>query len=171
MNKDAAGWLETGRYYVIYNCSGLGCAGGNGTVFPESGVGGNFVAWMGSKTDSGVSELYRAISFPVGTTKIQVLVDINFQTKSTGTMNSDYFQVRLVDSNQAQIGAPLASFSNANAQTANAAAWTKDGINAVRDVSALAGTAVFLKFWVSVDNSNRSDFFFDNVRVIATVCK
>ncbi|MEI9935877.1 MAG: hypothetical protein WDO69_01505 [Pseudomonadota bacterium] len=169
----ANGWLETGNYYIIYQCGSGGCTGSNGATLPEPpiSVGGAFIAWTGSKFDSGETELYRAISFPVGTTKVQLLVDTNFQTKSTATTNHDYFEVRLLDSNLAQIGAPLAALSNANAQTGTAHAWTKDGINVTRDASALAGKAVFLMIWTSVDTTLRSDFFFDNVRVIATVCK
>ncbi|MEI9948094.1 MAG: hypothetical protein WDO74_03735 [Pseudomonadota bacterium] len=47
--KTAAGWLESGAYYVIYNCSGSGCSGGNGLPFrnPPASVGGTFIAWTG----------------------------------------------------------------------------------------------------------------------------
>lgn len=169
----AKGWLETGDYYIIYNCGSGGCTGGNGTTFPQSplAAGGAFVAWTGSQFSSGVTELYRATSFPVGTTKVQVLVDTNFQTKSAATTNHDYFEVRLLDSNLVQMGTPLAALSNVNAQTGSARAWTKDAINATRDATALAGKSGYVLFWTSVDTSMRSDFFFDNVRVIATVCK
>ncbi|MEI9948093.1 MAG: hypothetical protein WDO74_03730 [Pseudomonadota bacterium] len=120
-----------------------------------------------------MTELYRVLSLPVGTTKLQLLVDINFQTKSRATTNHDYFEARLLDSNQALIGGgPLAAFSNVTAQINSARSWTKDGINVTVPVpAAVAGKAVFLKFWTSVDTSLRSDFFFDNVRVTATVCK
>ncbi|HYP77127.1 MAG TPA: hypothetical protein VER12_14260 [Polyangiaceae bacterium] len=169
----AKGWLETGDYYISYECGSGGCAGTNGATFPQApiSVGGRFVAWMGSQTDSGVTQLYRAIALPTGTTNVQLLVDINLQTKSTATTNHDYFEARVLDSNLAQVGTALAALSNVNAQTGGGRAWTKDGINATRDLSALAGKPAFLMFWTSVDTSARSDFFFDNVRLVATVCK
>ena len=148
-------------------------AGSNGATFPQSPIsaGGSFIAWTGSQLNSGVTQLYRAISFPVGTTSVQVLVDTNFQTKSIATTNHDYFEVRLLDSSLVQVGTALAAFSNASAQTGTARAWTKDGINVTREASALAGKSAYLMFWTSVDTSVRSDFFVDNVRLIATVCK
>lgn len=170
MDGDAQGWVESSDYYIIYNCAGAGCAGGNGTTFPPS-LGGNFVAWTGSEFDSGVTELYTFINIPVGATKIQVSVDTNFQTKNATSANHDYFELRLLDSNLVQVGAPLSALSNVNAQTGTLRAWTKDGINVSRDVAALAGKKVALLFWTSVDTSIRTDFFFDNVRVTATVCK
>jgi len=169
-NATAKGWLETGDFYIIYDCGSGGCTGVTGTTFPQSplSAGGKYVAWTGS---GDVTSLYRAISLPAGTTKVQVLVDINFQTESTAAMNQDLFEVRLLDSNQVQVGSPLAALSNANAQTGTAHAWTKDGINASRDVSGLAGKSGYLMFWTSADASLATDFFFDNVRLIATVCK
>ena len=98
--------------------------------------------------------MYRAIALPTGTTNVQLLV--NLQTKNTATTNYDYFEARVLDSNLAQVGTALAALSNVNAQTGSARAWTKDGINVTRDLSALAGTA-FLMFWTSVDTSARSD--------------
>lgn len=173
MNVTADGWLETGDYYIIYNCGSGGCSGVNGTTYAQTpiAVGGNFVAWTGSKLDSGVTQLYRPISLPAGTTAVQLLVDINFQTKSTATTNLDYFEVRLLDSDFAQIGTPLAALSNVTAQTSSARAWTKDGINVTRPLSAPIKKEAFLMFWTSVDTTLRTDFFFDNVRLIATVCK
>jgi len=169
-NATAKGWLETGNFYIIYDCGSGGCTGVNGTTFPQSplSAGGTYVAWTGSEAET---ELYRAIAFPEGTTKVQALVDINFQTESTAPENHDFFEVRLLDSSLAQIGSPLAALSNANGQTGTAHAWTKDGIKATRDVSALAGKSGYLMFWTSADATLATDFFFDNVRLIATVCK
>ena len=173
MSLNADGWLERGAYYNVYNCASAGCLGGNATTFPQSPIaaGGSIVAWTGSQTDSGVSELYRLIAFPAGTTTVQVLIDTNFQTKSTATTNHDYFEVRLLDSSQVQIGAPLIALSNTTAQTGTAHAWTKDVTMTPRDLSAFAGKPGYLVLWTSVDTSLRSDFFVDNVRLIATVCK
>jgi len=169
-NATAKGWLETGNFYIIYDCGSGGCSGVNGTTYPQSplSTGGKYVGWTGS---GDVTELYRAISIPAGTTKVQVLVDINFQTESTAVTNQDLFEVRLLDSSFVQVGAPLAALSNANAQTGTARVWTKDGVNTTRDASALAGKSGYLMFWTSVDAALATDFFFDNVRLVATVCK
>lgn len=166
----ANGWSETGTYFTIYQCGSGGCDGANGTTFPQTPIsaGGNSIAWTGI---AGVTELYRPISLPSGTTKVQLLVDINFQTKSTAATNHDYFEVRLLDANFVQVGTPLIALSNANAQTGTAHAWTKDGINVTRDVSSLAGKSAHLMFWSTVDATLRTDFFFDNVRLVATVCQ
>lgn len=169
-DDDALGWVEASEYYIIYNCSGAGCAGGNGTTYPPA-LGGNFIAWMGSELDSNVAQLYTFINIPAGATKIQVVVDTNFQTKSAATSNHDYFEVRLLDSDLQQVGSALSALSNVNAQTGTLRNWTKDAINVSRDVTALAGKKVALLFWASTDTTLRSDFFFDNVRVTATVCK
>jgi hypothetical protein len=172
MNVTANGWLETGSFYLVYQCGSGGCSGANGATFPQSpiGIGGSTMAWLGS---AGVSELYRSVSFPAGTTQVQILVDIDFQTKDKSSTNQDFFEVRLLDSSQVQVGAPLFASSNgaAETQTGTARAWSKDKINVTRDVVTLAGKPGYLLFWSSVDATLQTDFFFDNVRLIATVCK
>jgi hypothetical protein len=77
----------------------------------------------------------------------------------------------LLDSTSLEIGGALASFSNLNAQLGNTNVWTQNGINATVDVTPLAGQDVYLQFWSSVDATLPTDFFLDNVRVTATVCK
>jgi hypothetical protein len=168
-NVTADGWLETGGFYIVYQCGSGGCNGTNGATYPQTplSVGGSAIAWLGNQ---GVSELYRAVTFPAGTTKVQLLADINFQTQAILTANQDFFEARLLDSSLAQVGAPLYASSNAAGQTGTARAWTKDGINVVRDVPTLSGKAGYLLFWSSVDGTLDTDFFFDNVRLIATVC-
>jgi hypothetical protein len=171
-NVTANGWSEIGDFYIIYQCGSGGCTGIDGATYPQTplSVGGSAIAWLGSP---GVTELYRPITFPAGTTKVQVLVDINFQTKDKTSMNQDFFEVRLLDSSLSQVGPALFASSNAatETQTGNARAWSKDKINVTRDVSALAGKLGHLSFWSSADSTLQSDFFFDNVRLIATVCK
>ena len=172
MNVTADGWSEIGDYYIIYRCGSGGCKGVNGSTYPQSpsSVGGSTIAWLGN---GGVIELYRAITFPVGTTKVRLLVDTNFQTKDKTSANQDFFEVRVLNSVQAQVGTPLFSSSNgaAETQTGTARAWTKDKIDVTRDLSALAGKPGYISFWSSVDATLTTDFFFDNVRLIATVCK
>jgi len=172
MNVTANGWAETGDFYIIYQCGSGGCTGAGGDTYPQSpiSVGGSTIAWLGNP---GVTQLYRAITFPAGTTQVQLLVDINFQTKDKTSTNQDFFEARVLDSNLVQVGTSLFASSSAAAetQTGSAHAWSKDKINVTRDLSALAGKSGHLLFWSSADTTLQSDFFFDNVRLIATVCK
>jgi len=171
-NVTANGWLETGGFYLVYQCGSGGCDGVNGATFPQTplSVGGSTIAWLGN---GGASELYRAVTFPAGTIRVQLVVDINFQTEDKSGTNKDSFEVRLLDSGLAQVGTALFTSSNVAAETlaGSAPAWSKDKINVTRDVPTLAGTSGYLTFWSSVDATPTTDFFFDNVRLIATVCK
>ena len=68
--------------------------------------------------------------------------------------------------------AAVAAFERRTRKPATARAWTKDGINVTRRTYLLTPASPrYLMFWTSVDTTLRSDFFFDNVRLIATVCK
>ena len=112
---------------------------------------------------------------PAGTVKLQVMADTNFQTKSAASGNKDSFEVRLLDAAKGMVGAPLFASSNVNAQTGAAHAWTVNGINVTADVSAYTGAHPgedsYLSLWSSVDATLTTDFFVDNVRVMATVCQ
>jgi hypothetical protein len=169
----AFGWSEFGTYFIIYDCSGFSCAGATGSTGPSLG---SYTAWMGSGSkagvfDSGVTELRHLMPLPLGATKLRVRLDTNFQTKSATVANHDSFQVRLLDSDDIQIGAALKSFSAVDAQTGAAHIWKPDAVDVTTDVSAQAGHDVYLSLWASVDTTLRSDFFFDNVRVTETICK
>ena len=178
----AAGWADIGSFEMIFNCTptGAGCAGANGTTYTGTGtvVGGDFLAWLGGTTSASITGIDHLIVLPLGTTKLQVMADINFQTKSQAPTNNDVFQIRLLDSAKTVTPAPAAvlfATSNVIAQTGTSRSWTKDGINVTSDVSAYAashaGADSYVSFWSSVDASLRTDFFIDNVRVTATVCQ
>ena len=126
---------------------------------------------MGGPNGAGVLKLTHPMTLPLGTTKLLIQADTNFETKSTAATNKDLFQVRLLDSSSLEIGGAVASFSNVNAQLGTTNVWTANGINATVDVTPLAGQDVSLQFWSSVDTASPTDFFIDNVRVTATVCK
>jgi hypothetical protein len=172
----AAGWAEVGTFTMIFNCSasGPGCVGANGTTFTGTGSG-DFLAWLGGTSMASVTGIDHLIGLPLGTVRLQVMADINFQTKNATTSNKDFFEVRLLDSAKGQVGAALHAASNLTAQTGTARSWTPNGINATVDVSAYAATHVgqdsYISFWSSVDASLKTDFFVDNVRVTATVCQ
>ena len=165
----AQGWADTGADVVIYNCSPPGCVGSTGTTFTQAGNG-NFVAWFGGTTYASVDQISQLIALPAGTTKLSVRADSNVQTKNASAANKDSFEVRLLDSTQKQIAA-IATLSNVTAQTGTAHDWTSNGIDAMADVSTQAGKDIYLNLWSSVDASGKTDFFIDNVRVTATVCK
>jgi hypothetical protein len=172
----AAGWAEIGTFTMIYDCgaASAGCVGSNGTTYTGTG-GGDFVAWLGGTSTASVTGVDHLIGLPLGTVKLQVMADINFQTKGAGSANKDFFEVRLLNSAKGQVGPALYAASNLTAQTETARVWTQNGINATIDVSAYASTHVgedsYISFWSSVDASLKTDFFIDNVRVTATVCQ
>jgi len=179
--SSAAGWADVGGYIMIYNCAssgtppGPGCPSSNGTTYTHS-TGGDYLAWLGGTKGATVTGIDHLIVLPPGSVKLQVVADINFQTKSTSTSNKDYIEVRLLKSDKGQVGSALYAASNANAQTGSARAWTKDvALGPAVDVSAYAaahpGEDSYVSFWSSVDSSNTTDFFIDNVRVTATVCQ
>lgn len=170
--QSAVGWTSAGAYYIITDCTDPGCqpASNAGTIFPDPN-GADFLAWMGGPNDAGVAKLTHLMTLPAGTTKLLIQADTNFETKSAAVTNKDLFQVRLLDSTSLEIGGPVASFSNVNAQLGNTNVWTPNGINATVDATPLAGQDVYLQFWSSVDTTLPTDFFIDNVRVTATVCE
>jgi len=172
----AVGWADVGTFTMIYNCtpSGSGCTGSNGKT--TTGAGGqDYLAWLGGTSTASIGGVDHLISLPLGTVKLQVLADTNFQTKSTATTNKDLFEVRLLNSAKVQQGAALFAASNVNAQTGMARAWTANGINVTVDVSAYASAHPaedsYISLWASVDATLITDFFIDNVRVTATVCQ
>ena len=175
----ATGWANVGTFEMVYSCgpTSSGCAGTNGSTVTESGTvaGGDYLAWLGGTPSASVTGIDHLIALPAGTMKLQVVADINFQTKSSAANNKDVFEVRLLDSAKTQVGAALFAASNSSAQTGSLRSWTPDGINKTVDVSAYAATHVgadsYLSFWSSVDGSLPTDFFIDNVRVTATVCQ
>jgi hypothetical protein len=162
----ATGWSEGGVNWITNDCANSAC---NGTVASA----GTVLAWFGGDANAGVQDLRHLLSLLGGTTKLHIQADTNLQTASRAGTNHDLFQVRLLDSSNTQIGATLFSKSNADAQIGPSFAWTPNGIDLTVDVSAYAGKDVFLSFWSSNDtNMNTiSNFFVDNVRVTATVCK
>jgi hypothetical protein len=167
----AVGWTDSGDDYVIYNCLSPGCIGSAGTTLMAAGDG-NLLAWFGGTKHVAVDQIDHLIHLPLGVTKLSIQADTNVQTKSIAASNKDVFEIRLLDSsvNQAQIGAAIVSLSNVNAQTTTPV-WTTNGINQTVDVSAQADKDVYLRLWSSVDAALTTDFFIDNVRVTATVCK
>jgi len=175
-SSGAVGWANIGTYLTIYNCgpSTIGCSGANGKT-TTSTTGGDFLAWLGGPPMVGVSGVDHVIALPLGTVKLQVIADINFQTKSAASSNKDLFEVRLLNSAKAQVGSALYKASNVDAQTGSSRSWTSNGINVTVDVSAYAsahpGEDSYISFWSSVDGSVVTDFFLDNVRVNATVCQ
>jgi len=173
----AAGWVDIGTFPMIFNCtpSGVGCAGINGTTYTQVGTGFDYLAWLGGTSTASVTGVDHLIVLPAGTVKLQVIADINFQTKNTASANKDSFEVRLLDSGKIQVGSALFVSSNATAQTGTLRNWTPNGINVTADVAAYAsghvGADSYISFWSSIDGSQRTDFFIDNVRVTATVCQ
>ncbi|HET7539205.1 MAG TPA: hypothetical protein VFK05_05015 [Polyangiaceae bacterium] len=172
----AAGWADFGGYRIVYNCgpSTSGCSGTNGATTTGTS-GGDFLAWLGGTSMATTTGTNHLIALPTGTQKLQVIADINFQTKNATATNKDYFEVRLLDSSKTQVGAALYKASNMNAQTGSARSWTANAINATADVSAYAAAHVgedsYISLWSSVDASLTTDFFIDNVRVTATICQ
>ena len=169
----AAGWADFGGYRIVYNCNG-GCTASNGSTVPAMGSGA-FVAWLGGTASASTTGTDHLIVLPLGTVRLQIIADINFQTKGAAAGNKDFFEVRLLNSAKVQVGTALYKASNSNAQTGSARAWTKDGINVITDVAAYAAAHVgedsYLSLWSSVDMSVTTDFFIDNVRLTATVCQ
>ena len=167
----ATGWADVGTYTIVYNCTGSGCAASNGTTYTDP-ANGSFVAWLAGTTKASVTGTDHLLALPAGAVKLQILADINFQTKnSDASVNHDYFELRLLNAAKVQIGSALVAKSSANAQTGAARAWTADGINVAVDVSNYAGQDVYLSLWSSVDATLPTDFFIDDVRVTATVCQ
>jgi hypothetical protein len=172
----AAGWTNVGSFDTVFECgpSGVGCAGSNGTTFTGTG-GGDHLAWLGGTSAASVTGIDHLIVLPPGAVKLQVMADINFQTKGAAASNKDFFEVRLLNSAKGQVGSALYAASNVSAQTGTARAWTLNGLNVTADIAAFAaghvGEDSYLSFWSSVDGSLRTDFFIDNVRVMATVCQ
>ena len=165
----AQGWADTGADVVIWNCSSPGCVGSTGTTFTQAGNG-NFVAWFGGTSYASIDQISQIIALPAGTTKLRVRADTNVQTKNASATNKDFFEVRVLDATQ-KLVATVAALSNVTAQTGAAHAWTSNGIEASTDVSTQAGKDVYINLWSSVDATSKTDFFVDNVRVTATVCK
>jgi hypothetical protein len=175
----AVGWTNIGTFKMIYSCGPTtsGCDGSNGPTVTQSGTvsGGDYLAWLGGTMMASVSGVDHLIVLPAFTTKLQVVADINFQTKSTAANNKDIFEVRLLDAAKVQVGPALYSSSNISAQTGSLRNWTADGIDKTIDVSAYSaahgGADSYISFWSSVDGSLPTDFFIDNVRLTATVCQ
>jgi hypothetical protein len=172
----AAGWEDVGDDPVIYNCVGTptppssgGCIGSAATTFMANAADGNLLAWFAGTTYATVDELQRLVHLPVGTITLLIQADTNVQTKSVAASNMDSFDVRLLDSSHAQIGAAVVTLSNTTAQTATANG-TLNGINKSVNVAAQAGNDVYLSLRATVDAALPTDFFIDNVRVAATVC-
>jgi hypothetical protein len=172
----AAGWADVGTYTMIFNCSasGPGCVGSNGTTYTGTGSG-DYLAWLGGTQAASVTGVDHLIGLPLGTVKLQVMADINFQTKSASSNNKDFFEIRLLNSGKGQVGTALFASSNLTAQIGSARAWTPNGVNVTVDVATYAATHVgedsYISLWSSVDASLKTDFFIDNVRVTATVCQ
>ena len=171
---NAVGWTNSGAdAAVIYDCTGTavpangGCIGSAGTTFQDDG---NFVAWLGGTTYAAVDQIEHVLTLPTGTTTLSIQADLNAQTQSIAASNKDTFDVLLLDASKIQIGQPIFSSSNATAQTA-ATKWTSNAINKTVDVSLQAGKKVYLRLRSSVDATLKTDFFVDNVRVVATVCQ
>lgn len=169
--QSAQGWIDSGNYYLVYaNVDGpFDGATGNTSIKPGNG---SYFAWLGGPVDAGVSSLTTTIDLPAGSTTLTLIADTNFQTKNPAATNKDGFEVRLLDGiTDLPIGMPVFSASPATAQTGTAHAWTTNGINKTADVTAQAGKTISVMFWSSVDATDVTDFFFDNVRVSATVCQ
>ena len=166
--KPATDWSEVGAYWLTQNCASPGCAGSTGKTLPSAG---QALAWLGGVLDAGIGDLNHLMPLPAGTTKLHILADTNFQTKSATAANHDYLTVRMMDASYMPIGAPLMSKSAADAQTGTAHAWTLNGLNVTVDMSAYAGTDVSISFLSDTDTTLNTDFFIDNVRVTATVCQ
>jgi hypothetical protein len=171
----ATGWEDVGDDPVIYNCVGTppstgGCLGSAATTFMANKADGNLLAWFAGTGYATVDELQRLVHLPPGTTAILIQADTNLQTQSTAPSNSDSFDVRLLDSSHTQVGAAVVTLSNTTAQTASAN-WTLDGISKSVDISAPLGKDIYLSLRATVDATLKTDFFIDNVRVTATVCK
>jgi len=168
--KPATGWSEDGPYWIAKDCGTTGCQPGSNSALTKASVG-KSLAWLGGVLDAGVGDLSQALMLPTGTRTLHIQADTNFQTQSTAAENEDSFEVRLMDADYVQIGAPLLSKSSADAQTGTTHPWTLNGVDVTVDASAHAGKVVSLSFWSSCDTASITDFFVDNVRVTATVCK
>jgi hypothetical protein len=169
--QPATGWREDGDYWLTKDCVTVnGCNPGSnsGKTFASAG---RVLAWLGGANDSGIGDLNQPLSLPAGAKRLRILADANFQTQSKNTSNKDYFQVRLMDAAYVQIGSPLLAKSNVDAQTGPTYLWTANGVDVTADVSAHAGKVVSVSFWASCDTQSMTDFYLDNVRVTATICK
>jgi len=166
----ATGWSEDGPYYITKDCGAAGCIPGSNMGKTKASAG-KVLAWLGGILDAGVGDLSHTLALPAGTRTLRIQADTNFQTQSKATTNNDFFQVRLMDASYVQIGGPLLSKSNLDAQTGSTHPWTLNGVDVTTDVSVYAGKVVSVSFWSSSDTASITDFFLDNVRVMATVCQ
>ncbi len=171
---NAVGWSNTGTdAAIIWDCTGTavpangGCKGSVGTAFQDDG---NLLAWFGGTTYAAVDQVEHQLALPAGTTTLLIQADLNAQTVSTAAGNKDSFDVLLLDAAKVQIGLPVYTATNVTAQT-SAPKWTSNAVNKTVDVSAQAGKKIFLRLRSNVDATLKTDFFVDNVRVVATVCQ
>jgi len=171
-SKPATGWSEVGKYWLTRDCVATSCIpGSNSTVMKASA--GKVLAWLGGVPDAGVGELSQTLTLPAGTQTLHIQADTSFQTQKNIAANADSFQLRLMDAAYVQIGSPLVTKSAVDIPATGARPWAANGIDVTPDVSAYAGKIVTLSFWSSCDTGAGSitDFYVDNVRVTATICK
>lgn len=169
-SKPATGWAEDGEYWITQDCGTAGCTPGSNTGLTKASAG-KSLAWLGGILDAGIGDLSKTLVLPAGATKLRILADTNFQTQSQVATNKDSFQVRLMDADYIQIGSPLLTKTNADAQTGSTHPWTANGVDVTAAVSAHAGKVVSVSFWSSCDTASVTDFYVDNVRIAVTTCQ
>lgn len=160
-------WQYISPYDLVYSCAS-GCESTQNRITYCSH--GPRCLWLAGASNH-QDEAYLLLTLPAGARRLEIRGDTSLQTQNSSPSNNDFTEVWLKNlAGTPLIATPIWRRTAEDAATSGVA-WTADGLDVEVDVSPWAGSDIRFSIQASTNNSQRSDFFFDNIRITAVVCE